>query len=247
MDVGRAFQYIADDERWLKKLLLGMVVSLVPILNLAMFGYAVQITQNVATGAARPLPDWDRLGRYLKNGLRVVLAFFAYMLPVFVAMFCLFALTVVTAAASPNGEPSPILMVLFPLTMLCILPFSLLLGLMFPAVFIQVARRESVLACLDFRDMWQMMTARLDSYILILALYFGLSMLAGFITMPLSFAFIFFPVIVGNSSSAPEWILISVFFLIMIAAIAVSLLARFLVFLVVAHLEGQYIRQIDGA
>ena len=246
MDVGRAFQYIADDEKWLKKLLIGMVISLVPILNFATFGYAVQVTQNVAAGMERPLPDWDRFGRYLKNGLRVILAFFIYMLPIFLFMFCFFMLIVLTAAASPNGEPPTALMVIFPLAMLCLMPFMLLLGLMFPAVFIQVARRESLLACLDFRDMWQMMTAKLDSYILIIALYFGLNMLAGFLTMPFSFAFTFFPVMGGTGSGAPELIFIFGFFLMMGAIMVVSVLARFLVFLVIAHLEGQYIRQIGG-
>ncbi len=246
MDVGRAFQYIAGDDKWLKKLLIGMVVSLVPILNFAAFGYVVQVTQNVAAGMERPLPDWDRFGRYLKNGLRVILAFFIYTLPIFLFMFCFFAFIAITAAASPNGEPPPALMVVFPLAMMCLIPFSLLLGLMFPAVFIQVARRESLLACLDFRDMWDMMTAKLDSYILIIALYFGLNMLAGFITTPFSFAFIFLPAIGGTSSGGLEWVFIFGFFLMMGAVMVISVLARFLVFLVVAHLEGQYIRQIGG-
>ncbi|HID54200.1 MAG TPA: DUF4013 domain-containing protein, partial [Anaerolineae bacterium] len=86
MDVGRAFQYIADDEKWLKKLLIGMVVSLIPILSFAAFGYVVQVTQNVAAGMERPLPDWNRLGRYLKNGLRVMLVFFIYALPIVLFM-----------------------------------------------------------------------------------------------------------------------------------------------------------------
>ncbi len=244
MDVGRAFQYIADDEKWLKKLLIGMVVSLIPILNFAAFGYAVQVTQNVAAGEERPLPDWDRTGHYLKNGLRVILAFFVYMLPVFVVMFCFFMLIVVAAATSPNGEPPPGLMVVFPLMMLCLIPYALLLNLMFPAVFIQVARRESLLACLHPQDMWQMMTAKLDSYILIIALYFGLNMLAGFLLMPLYFVFFFLGPLMGTA--LPEWVVVFGFLLVMGIAMGVSVLARFLVFLVVGHLEGQYIRLIEG-
>ncbi|HIP71561.1 MAG TPA: DUF4013 domain-containing protein [Anaerolineae bacterium] len=246
MDVGRAFQYIADDEKWLKKLLIGMVVSLIPILSFAAFGYVVQVTQNVAAGMERPLPDWNRLGRYLKNGLRVVLVLFIYALPIVLFMFCSFMIIIISVAVSPDGEPPPALMVVFPLMMLCLLPFSLLVGLMFPAVFIQVARRESLLACLQPREMWQMMTAKLDSYILIIALYFGLNMLAGFITMPFSFTFMFLPTIGGTSSGIPDWFLGVEVLLLWGGIMTVSVLARFLVFLVVAHLEGQYIRQIDG-
>lgn len=244
MDVGRAFQYIADDDKWLKKLLVGLVVSVVPILNFAAFGYAVQVTQNVAAGEVRPLPDWDRFGRYLKNGLRVAVAFFLYLLPLFFIMGCFIIFMAVTASATDSGEPPAAFMVIFPLLMLCLMPYSLLLNLMFPTIFIQVARRESLAACLNWREMWHIITAKLDSYILIIALYFGLNILASFIMFPLYFIFFFLPITAGTA--VPEWIIGLIFFLVMGIMIIASLMARFLVFLVVGHLEGQYIRQIDG-
>lgn len=246
MDVGRAFQYIADDEKWLKKLLIGMVVSLIPILNFAAFGYAVQVTRNVAAGMERPLPDWDRLGHYLKNGLRIVIAFFVYMLPIFFLYFCFALILAFTGAFSESGSsgPPPAVLVVFPMLMLCIMPYALLLNLMAPAFFIQVARRESIAACFQLRDIWQMITAKLDNYILIIALYFGLNMLAGFLLMPVYFVFFFLGPLMGTT--LPEGVIVFGFLLVMGVAMVVSVLARFLVFLVVGHLEGQYIRLIEG-
>ena len=38
MDVGKSVGYVFEDQKWTNKLLIGMLVSIVPIVNFALFG-----------------------------------------------------------------------------------------------------------------------------------------------------------------------------------------------------------------
>ena len=48
MDIGKVFSYQFEDRQWITKLGLGALISLVPILNVAITGYMVGIIRNVA-------------------------------------------------------------------------------------------------------------------------------------------------------------------------------------------------------
>jgi len=53
MDIGRAFNYPRNDPGWVTKMLILGVVSIVPILNLAGFGYMIEGLRRVARGDPR--------------------------------------------------------------------------------------------------------------------------------------------------------------------------------------------------
>lgn len=47
MDFGRAISYIRQDPSWLIKVLLGSIITIVPLLNFAALGYSLDVTRNV--------------------------------------------------------------------------------------------------------------------------------------------------------------------------------------------------------
>lgn len=89
MDIGRAFKFVFDDERWVSKVGIGGLVTLVPILNFATYGYMLKTAQNVAQGEARPLPEWNDLGDHFMRGLYAIVINLVYFIPyiVIVALF----------------------------------------------------------------------------------------------------------------------------------------------------------------
>jgi hypothetical protein len=106
MDIGKAFSYIFEDERWISKVLIGGLVLLVPILNFAVFGYVLKIAQNVAQGNPRPLPEWGgELGDHFMRGLYWVVIQLVYLLPA-ILLYVLFAcvLVGVGSAASDRSD-----------------------------------------------------------------------------------------------------------------------------------------------
>ena len=86
MDIGKSFSYQFDDRQWITKLGIGALISLVPVLNLALTGYMVAIIRNVAASAAEPLPNWDDLWPKLRDGLILTAAGLVYAAPVFILM-----------------------------------------------------------------------------------------------------------------------------------------------------------------
>jgi len=86
MDLGRAFGYVTEDERWLTKLLIGGAVYILgaflifigPIIAL---GYMIETARNIVRGNPRPLPEWDDWGTKLSVGFKAVVVALVYYIP----------------------------------------------------------------------------------------------------------------------------------------------------------------------
>ena len=82
MDWGRAFQFQFQDKDWIKKILIGGVLFLVPIFGwLVIVGYAVQTAKNVKNGQETPLPEWDDWGDRFMTGLLAFVTILIYAIP----------------------------------------------------------------------------------------------------------------------------------------------------------------------
>ncbi|MEA3441044.1 MAG: DUF4013 domain-containing protein [Chloroflexota bacterium] len=107
MDIGKSFRFVFEDKDWVSKLLIGVLVSLVPILNFAFMGYLVQLVLNVSEGIAHPLPDWSDFGDKFVKGLIMVVAGFIYALPI-VILIGIMGGTGALADLSTGGEISDV-------------------------------------------------------------------------------------------------------------------------------------------
>ncbi len=106
MQVGRAFSYAFQDPQWLKKLLIGLIMMIIPIVGwLILFGYLLRITQQVATGTDTSLPEWDDFGRDLVLGLKGALTYFVWSFPAVVLSACAQVLQVVTGVSGDDSAP----------------------------------------------------------------------------------------------------------------------------------------------
>jgi hypothetical protein len=82
MDIGKSFSFPFEDEKWLSKLVIGAIVSAIPIVNIIFAGYIVDTIRNVMAGLARPLPEWVDWGDKFMKGLILFLASLVYSIPV---------------------------------------------------------------------------------------------------------------------------------------------------------------------
>ncbi|HHJ06656.1 MAG TPA: DUF4013 domain-containing protein, partial [Anaerolineae bacterium] len=90
MNIGKAFTYIFDDEEWFKKLALGGLIAIVPILNFATLGYIVEVIKNVRDNNERPMPDWSEgLSQFFMSGVMVFVGLLVYSLPA-ILVACIF-------------------------------------------------------------------------------------------------------------------------------------------------------------
>lgn len=105
MEFKRALSFPTADPNWVGKVLIGTLISLVPILNLAGIGYTADVMRNVAQGRETPLPEWDNFGDKFVRGLLIAVIQFLWSLPLFVVM-CPMYIVMFASAANNNGELS---------------------------------------------------------------------------------------------------------------------------------------------
>jgi hypothetical protein len=85
VDARRALTYVFDDERWVKKMLIGALFALGPIIIVGIFfliGYLVEIVRRVSAGSDRPLPEWrGNFGAYFRQGFPAAWGVLIWLVP----------------------------------------------------------------------------------------------------------------------------------------------------------------------
>ena len=81
MDVGKSIGYVFEDKKWTNKLLIGLLVSIVPIVNFALLGWMIDIMRNVSKREPLPLPEWGDFGDKFVKGAILFVVGLIYSLP----------------------------------------------------------------------------------------------------------------------------------------------------------------------
>jgi len=155
-----------------------VLVTLVPIVNFATYGYMVQLLKNVRDGHEYPLPDWDDFGKFFVDGLKLLAGFLVYMLPMILLSF--FAMIVAIAADAGGVDEGGMVTILMLTSCLTIL-LAFLIVLLYPALYIQYAKEDKIGDMFRFGEMWELFKANSANYIIILLMiFFVLSFIASF-------------------------------------------------------------------
>ena len=66
MDIGRSFTFITEDKEWWQKVLLGGLLSLIPIVGqFYAVGYSIQVLKATIEGREIPLPETVLFGSWV--------------------------------------------------------------------------------------------------------------------------------------------------------------------------------------
>jgi hypothetical protein len=158
MDFGRAFMFFKEDERWMTKIGIGAVITLLSVLGipaLLLIGYQLAVTRQVMEGKDLPLPEWDDWGKLFMDGLYLVVAILVYTLPLWI-IFCLsFGGFFLIPLAGGNEDIATLVGGGVWVVMLCLV-FILGLGLtlMIPGLYIQYIRTNEFGALFRFGEVF---------------------------------------------------------------------------------------------
>jgi len=174
IDFSQALQHPTEDRDWPIKVLIGALINLVPILNFALTGFLVEHFQNSAAGTPAPLPNWDRLGRKMLAGLKILVVQIVFALPILVPSCALLAF-VAQQAAVRSGEALPQNVLagagIIGLALICFaLIYGLFLAYLFPAIFIQFARTQQIGPCLRIGELLSIARVNTGDYLLIIVM-----------------------------------------------------------------------------
>jgi len=104
MDIGKSFSFVFDDKNWVEKILIGGLISLIPIVGpILLLGYAIQLVRNVRKHEPDPLPAWDEWGEKLAEGVKLILIYLVWALPLII-LSLLFVIPMAAAGDSDSGS-----------------------------------------------------------------------------------------------------------------------------------------------
>jgi hypothetical protein len=180
MDIGKAFGFVFEDERWVSKMLIGGLLIWIPIVNFAVFGYAFKVAQNVVQGNPRPLPEWSEFGDHFMRGLYWFVIRLVYLLPALI-LYVLFFCVLVGAGSAANSQRGGGGAGAFGALGLCLLPLVFVLALI--GVFLSYAADARYLAtnnlseAFKFSEVIASVRANLVAWLILLLV----GILAGFV------------------------------------------------------------------
>lgn len=181
MDIGKSIGYVFEDEGWLGKVLIGGLIGLVPIVNLAAGGYALQALRNVAEGQERPLPTWDRFGDFFVQGLMLFIGTLLYSLPALAVNLSLPFLEALSRARYLGDLVAMAAMMLGCLAAL----YLFVVGLWLPAAIANYALAGDLGAFFRFGQIWELISRRLGDYAIVLVAAWVASLVAGVVGLAL--------------------------------------------------------------
>lgn len=181
-DFGKPFTYVFEDPNWIPKILIGGLFYLAGFLVIGwffIFGYVAQTARNVMAGHERPLPEWENLGAFFTEGLRLFAVLLVYVLP----MILLAMAFIIPAGVLSNidNEGAHFLGEGIAGCLSCLMvPLVLAMMVFAPASLLFAAAEQRFGAAFEFGRIWEFIKANAGNYILAICVYLIARFLSGF-------------------------------------------------------------------
>lgn len=194
--------YPFRDPKWLEKFLIGSLLFLVSFLVLPLlliYGYFAEMLRNAIEGKELSLPEWDEWEKKFTEGARLSLIGLISMLPLAIFFIFVFvflfagvlgiefidysndALWTITSMLGTIGG-----IVLFGLGFI----FTLIMGLITPAMICHVVAEDDFSAAFRFREWWSIFRANLSGFAITYLIVVGLFFILNFVNQILSMTII---------------------------------------------------------
>ncbi len=164
MNFTKAFTYIFDDQRWLEKLVIPLLVTLIPVIGwMVVAGYLLRVTRNVIEHQAEPLPEL-KFGADLGRGFKVFVASFLYALPIMAVSILLFLPLALTV---DNSDMTPWAIVSAIFGGLLILLYALFMNVLWPPVNANLAVKERIGAACEFKEIFRLLRNNFGAWMIV--------------------------------------------------------------------------------
>ena len=169
------FAFVFQDPRWVTKVLIGGLFYLAAFLIVGIFfilGYCAKLCRNVVANEPQPLPEWDDLGGYFTEGIRLFFIGFCYVIPLFALMGVFIIPLVVAGNIADADDLSRQLAGGMASCVWCLfVPISLGLSFWMPAALTFAAVEQRFGAAFEFGRIFQFIKANFANYLIAFVVY----------------------------------------------------------------------------
>ncbi len=184
MDFGLAFSYVFQEVDWVKKVLIAAVLLIIPVIGwIIVAGWAIEITRRVIRNEAPLLPEWNDFGKFIMDGLLLMVIGIIYSLPSMVLNGIMQGVNIYAQNNMQGGSDSTMIATVIMIVMGCfgciVFLYSLLIGFGMPAVYANFAVKGNFGAAFNFSEIIGLLRAAPGAYVIT---FLG-SIVSGFIGM----------------------------------------------------------------
>ncbi|HVG23567.1 MAG TPA: DUF4013 domain-containing protein [Thermoanaerobaculia bacterium] len=180
-DFAKPFTFVFDDPEWLQRILIGGLFYLAGFLIVGWFfilGYMAKLMRNVIAGMPRPLPDWENLGDYFNEGLRLFGVAFCYVLPLIVLGIGMMFPAMIADAIDNEGVRTMGGLITGCVACLFV-PLTLAVTFFMPASLLFAAVERRFGAAFELRRIWPFIKQNIGNYVLAILVYLIARMIGG--------------------------------------------------------------------
>ena len=184
-----------------------MLASIFIVGAFFVYGYLARLVRNVIAGVAHPLPEWDDLGEYFSEGLRLFCVVLVYALPL-IALVIVFIVPSIVADSVDNDVLRNISGAMAAFVWCLIFPLSLAMAIWLPGalMFAVVERRFG--AAFEFAQIAAFIKGNVGNYLLAFVVWLVVRMIVpfGFILLCVGIFFTsFWSLVVAAYAFAQVW------------------------------------------
>jgi len=219
LDIGKAFKFPFADPNWVVKIIIGTVLSWIPIVNFFSFGNAYRVFKKVLNKGEPALLEWDDWGGFFMDGLKVFVIYLIYMIVPIILMFAGQGLIGSAMYKMAMGGSGGAAMVLGWIIYIIAIILSICLGIIMPMAVAYFAKNnEEFGVVFRFKEIIASVFKVIGDYILVIVIAVGVGVvfavtfmiIIGFVLLPISmfylmvvFATLYGQAFVGAFDNAP--------------------------------------------
>jgi len=185
MDIGKAFSFVFEEDRWIEKILiaaaimlggvvLGVLIIPAILAYLLLAGYGLEITRRVIQRTTPTLPEWDNWGAFLSDGLQVLVINIVYAIPIILTSICL-GIPMGIAGEEAQEINSALSGLLGCLNFL----WSIVLGVFLPAAIARFAVDGKLSSAFRFGEVFSLVRNHIKEYLVVLVMGWVASLVGG--------------------------------------------------------------------
>lgn len=177
MDYNKAFKFVLEDEQWVTKMLIFVLMFLLSFLIVPSFilsGYFAKIMKRVSEGE-QELPEWGDWGELLGIGFKLFVVVLIVGLPMII-LLGLFGFSMIASIMSGSEEAVGLLGAGTAFGMLLVFAYGLVMACILPAMMMQFVKQGyEIGAAFRFGDVFKLITDNVGEYVAAIGIFIGLS------------------------------------------------------------------------
>jgi len=193
MDIGKSISFVFEDKKWIEKVLIGGLITLLTVVfswtiivgvigGALLLGYMVQLVRNVRKHDEFPLTAWDEWGEKIMSGIKLMVVFFIWSIPLLIVSLPFFILIGV-AGNNESGFAGFLALCFSCLSII----YAVVLFLAAPAITIRFSETEKISSGFEFAEILGFTRDHIGDIIIAMIVLWLVQLVASFIGSILCF------------------------------------------------------------